>query len=266
LADIVNLHAKDAIEAFCRKNPFLHIYALGDLDDFFWPYTTWYALRDQGRVQQLVLLYSDCSLPTVLAYAEQPIRDMWELLHGLLSVLPRRFYAHLSDGVADVLADDYRVKPHGGYHKMGLTDLSRLDGLDSADAVRLSPADADELRALYAASYPGNFFVTRMLETGYYFGIRRGGALVSVAGVHVYSPRYRVAALGNIATRPDLRGQGLATAVTTRLCQELRRVGIEYIGLNANSDNPGALACYQKIGFQRIADYGEYTLEANCLA
>ena len=65
----------------------------------------------------------------------------------------------------------------------------------------------------------------------------------------------------NIATRPDFRGQGCATAVTARLCQELRRAGIEHIGLNAHADNRGALACYQKIGFERIADYGEYTLE-----
>jgi len=261
LPDIVNLHAKDEVEAFCRKNPFLHIYALGDLDDFFWPYTTWYALREEGRVEQLVLVYSGCSMPTVLAYAEQPHRSMRDLLRGLLRVLPRRFYAHLTEGVADVLADDYRIMPHGAYHKMGLTDQSRLAGLDGSEAVALSAADLEELQALYGASYPGNFFVPRMLETGCYFGIRRGGALVSVAGVHVYSPQYRAAALGNITTRAEVRGRGLATDVTARLCQELQRAGIEYIGLNVNADNRGALACYTKIGFERMADYGEYTLE-----
>jgi ribosomal protein S18 acetylase RimI-like enzyme len=262
LSDIVNLHAKDDVEAFCRNNPFLHVYALGDLDDFFWPYTTWYTLRHQGRVEQLVLLYSDCSLPTVLAYAEQPLRSMFDLLRGLLRVLPRRFYAHLTEGVADVLADDYRIMPHGAYHKMGLTDLSRLAGLDGPEAVRLSAGDTGELQALYAASYPNNFFMPRMLETGYYFGIRRRGALVSVAGVHVCSRRYKVAALGNITTRPDFRGQGMATAVTARLCQELQRAGIEHVGLNVKADNQAGLGCYKKIGFERIADYGEYTLSA----
>jgi hypothetical protein len=215
LPDIVNLHAKDEVEAFCRNNPFLHVYALGDLDDFFWPYTTWYALRQEGRVQQLVLLYSDCSMPTVLAYAEPPLRAMCDLLRGLLQVLPRRFYAHLTEGVADILADDYRITSHGNYRKMGLTDRSRLAGLDGSEAMTLSAADREELQALYRASYPGNFFVPRMLETGCYFGIRRGGALVSVAGVHVYSPQYRVAALGNITTRPDFRGQGLAQGYRT---------------------------------------------------
>ena len=84
--------------------------------------------------------------------------------------------------------------------------------------------------------------------------IRRGRALVSVAGVHVYSPQYKVAALGNITTRPDARGQGLGTAVTARLCQELLRAGMECVGLNVKADNQGAVACYEKIGFARVAD------------
>src|SRR5439155_26770402 len=182
------------------------------------------------------LLYSDCTLPTVLAYAERPIDTMRELLSRLLSLLPRRFYAHLSHGTVDVLADDYHSQSHGAYHKMALSNFAALDACDGSAAVRLSPVDVEELQAFYGTSYPGNFFMPRMLEMGYYFGIRRGGTLASVAGVHVYSPLYKVAALGNIAARPDHRGLGLATAVTARLCQELRRSGIEYIGLNVNAD------------------------------
>lgn len=261
MADIVCLHAKDEVERFSRQNPFLHIYAIGDLDDFFWPYTTWYALREAGRMQQLVLLYTGQPMPCVLAYAEQPIGPMRDLLRGLLPVLPRRFYAHLTEGVTNVFADDYRIQPHGPYHKMGLTDRSRLAGVDGSEAVTLSAADTPDLLALYQASYPGNWFVPRMLQTGFYFGIRRGRALVSVAGVHVYSQQYKVAALGNITTRPDVRSQGLATTATARLCQELLRAGIECIGLNVNADNRGAIACYQKLGFERVADYGEYSLE-----
>lgn len=261
MPDIVSLHAKDEIEAFCRQNLFLHIYALGDLDDVFWPHTIWFALRDGGRVRQLVLLYTDCSMPTVLAYAEPPVGPLRDLLGGLRVLLPRRFYAHLTDGVADVLADDYRIQAHGAYHKMGLTDPSRLAAIDGAEAVALTPADNEDLQALYKASYPGNFFVPRMLETGAYFGVRRGPALVSVAGVHVYSPHYKVAALGNITTRPDVRGQGLATTATARLCRELLRAGIEHVGLNVRADNHSAAACYKKLGFEWVADYGEYTLE-----
>jgi len=42
----------------------------------------------------------------------------------------------------------------------------------TSDTFQLSPA-IEELNALYRASYPGNWFEPRMLETGYYYGIRR---------------------------------------------------------------------------------------------
>lgn len=263
MADIVCLHDKNTVETFARRNPFLHIYAIGDLDDFFWPHTIWYALRESGEVRQIVLFYVDLAmrLPTILAYAEPPQSLMRDLLRALLPVLPKRFYAHLTESTVDVFTDHYRVQSHGSFHKMGLTDQSRLESADGSEAVALPAADTEELNTLYKASYPSHWFVPRMLETGFYFGIRRGGALVSVAGVHVYSQQYKVAALGNITTRPDVRGQGLATAVTARLCQELLRAGIECIGLNVRADNRGAVACYEKIGFERVADYGEYSLE-----
>src|SRR4051812_25073760 len=102
---------------------------------------------------------------------------------------------------------------------MRLAAPARAAGVDGSEAVALTAADADDLLALYRTGYPGNRFIPRMLETGFYHGIRRAGALVSVAGVHVFSWSYRVAALGNITTRPDVCDQGLATAVTARLCQ-----------------------------------------------
>ena len=45
-ARTICLHDKGQIEAFLRRNVFLHSYSVGDLDDRFWPHTTWYALAD----------------------------------------------------------------------------------------------------------------------------------------------------------------------------------------------------------------------------
>jgi ribosomal protein S18 acetylase RimI-like enzyme len=39
--------------------------------------------------------------------------------------------------------------------------------------------------------------------------------------------------------------------------------GIEHVGVNVRADNRSAVACYERIGFQRVADYGEYTVELN---
>ena len=52
--------------------------------------------------------------------------------------------------------------------------------------------------------YPGTWFVPRMLATNRYVGIRENGRLVCVAGVYVHSPTWGVAALGNVATLPEL--------------------------------------------------------------
>jgi ribosomal protein S18 acetylase RimI-like enzyme len=249
------------VERFARRNPYLHLYELGDLDDFFWPRTIWYALQEGDAVQQLVLLYTEFAMPVVQAIAEPPAGLMRDLLHRLLPLLPRRCYAHLSEGVAEVLAADYHIQSHGAFHKMGLTDPARLAACATAEAVALTAADAGDLETFYHASYPGNWFTPRMLETGFYFGIRHGGTLASVAGVHVYSRPYQVAALGNIATRPDVRGLGLGRAVTARVCQELSRAGVAHIGLNVKADNRAAVACYEQVGFTRVGGYSEYTLE-----
>jgi ribosomal protein S18 acetylase RimI-like enzyme len=81
--------------------------------------------------------------------------------------------------------------------------------------------------------------------------------LVSVAGVHVVSLHYRVAALGNITTRPALRGRGYARRVTAHLCQSLAQ-RVDHIGLNVKADNAAALACYRRLGFQTIGQYEEF--------
>ncbi len=97
-----------------------------------------------------------------------------------------------------------------------------------------------------------------MLETGMFFCIRESGKIAAVAGIHVYSPEYKVAALGSITTHPNSRGKGYATKVTACLCKELFKKS-EVIGLNVHSENSSAIHCYEKLGFVKIADYLEIT-------
>ena len=64
--------------------------------------------------------------------------------------------------------------------------------------------------------------------------------LACIAGVHVYSPRWSVAALGNVATAPELRGQGLARGACAALCRLLLDEGIETIALNVQGGQRGS--------------------------
>ncbi len=253
------LHDKAEIETFLRQDTFLNIYRLGDLDDFFWPYTTWHALKEGEAVQAIALFYTGIHPPTLLAMAgkEAPLP---ELLWGIRRLLPPEFYAHLSPGMERELSERYRFESHGEHYKMGLKDTSRLAEYDASAVATLTGEDLSAIEALYQASYPGNWFDSRMLETGQYFGLWEDERLVSVGGVHVYSPRYKVAALGNITTLPNHRGQGLATIVTARLCQSLLET-VEAIGLNVRTDNASAIACYEKLGFEVVGRYYEWMVE-----
>ncbi|HEX7974493.1 MAG TPA: GNAT family N-acetyltransferase, partial [Anaerolineales bacterium] len=249
-------HDRSEIEAYLRRSPALHLYELGDLDDFFWPYTTWYAWAEGGTLRALFLVYTGTALPVLLALGEAPSEALAGLLKAARPFLPGRFYAHFSPGLAQVFDGERQFEPHGGYLKMVLSDPARLAGVQASGVQPLGPADLPEVEAFYRQAYPGNWFDPRMLETGCYYGVRRQERLACVAGVHVYSPVYRVAALGNIATLPEFRGQGLAGAATARLCQELRW-RVDTVGLNVRRDNAPAIACYTRLGFTPCAEYEE---------
>ncbi len=255
------MHDKSTIETFLRVNVFLNIYGLGDLDDFFWLYTTWYALTDSAGVQAIALMYTGGSLPCLHALAEgDKVIYTEELLRCLVPILPRRFDAHLSLGLESILAEHYTFRPHGRHYKMALTDKSLLSNFDTSRAAGLSMPHLSEIISLFKKAYPGNFFEPKMLETKQYYGIRQSGELVSAAGVQVYSRRYKVAALGNITTHPECRGKGYGTTVTAKVCQSLLR-DIDHIGLNVKADNISAIKCYERLGFEVIDSYGEFEVE-----
>ena len=258
---IVCLHNKDMIADVLLHNPGLNIYAIGDLDDFFWPSTTWYGLRQDRELRQIALVYAGPDLPVLMALETGDPGPTIELLRGIAYLLPRRVYAHLSQQAAAALEPEYHIEPDGHYLRMELTDFEQLETIDTAGVARLGVADQPAIEELYRVAYPGNWFDPRMLQTDRYFGIWQDGALVSVAGIHVYSTHYRVAALGNITTHPAQRGRGLAARTTAALCQSMRH-DINHIGLNVNAENAAAIACYRSIGFERIAEYGEFMLTA----
>jgi ribosomal protein S18 acetylase RimI-like enzyme len=125
---------------------------------------------------------------------------------------------------------------------------------------RLNLRDLKKINELYLSAYPHNWFDSRMIKTGKYFGYFESGLLVGIAGIHVYSPEYRIAALGNIATHPDFRGRRIAYKVTSALCNDLKKSS-DIIGLNVKSDNKAAIKCYQNIGFEIRSSFDEYLIK-----
>jgi predicted GNAT family acetyltransferase len=252
---VIHLQDKSRIEAFLRKNVYLHIYSIGDLDDFFWPDTVWYGWEEGGKIRAVALLYIASADPTLLAVSEQE-DVMLELVQSIFHILPERFYAHLSPGVAEAVQLQCKTESYGKHYKMGLKDILLLYDIDCSQVVRLTEDDLDDMLVLYKEGYPNNWFNTRMLRTRQYFGLRLQNRLVSIAGIHVYSEKYKVAALGNIVTHPDYRGKGFGKAVTAKLCQSLAE-HVDNVGLNVKADNTAAVAMYRQLGFEIVGSYYE---------
>jgi ribosomal protein S18 acetylase RimI-like enzyme len=258
MPQLVSLHDKASIRAYTMHNPLLHIYEIGDLDDFFWPHTVWYGWVDEGVITQLALLYMPFSPPVLLSHANPQRTDHGEFLDALMLVLPRTFYSHVDTHAVTAFAPHYTAEHHGHYHKMGLQDVATAIAADDGRASLLTPADIPALERLYAAAYPGNWFDARMLQTGFYAGIRDGDSIIATAGIHVVSQREGVAALGNVTTLPHLRGHGYGRSVCAHLVRQLHAAGIGHIGLNVSAHNTAAIALYQRLGFTTVAEYHEY--------
>lgn len=256
--DVAVLSNKDEIFSCLIKNKYLQIYSIGDLDDFFWPYTKWYGLKDGSEIWAIVLFYTGLSEPTILALSDdtEPLKI---LLQNVMQYMPQSFYCHLSPGLNPLFKDKFELKSHGSHFKMALVDKSKLDISEPSDIVRFDKSHHDELASFYNEAYPGNWFDVRMLETGHYYGIRSNTKIAAVAGVHVYSAQYKVAALGNIATHPDMRGMGLGKIVTAHCCRELLKT-VDIIGLNVSQENAPAISVYRKLGFEVKGEYEEYEM------
>jgi hypothetical protein len=241
------LHDKERIEKFLRKNEALNIYQIGDLDDFYWDYTIWFGLEKKENITAIALLYTAPDPPVLLALASENGLDyIKKLINTSLHILPSRFYSHLTPGLEIELEHKFKLVSHGKYQKMLLSDKSIVSEIYINGVVNLTQNDKHDIKKLFEESYPDNSFDPRML--------------ISISGIHVFSKKYRVAALGNITTHPDFRGLGYGQKITAHLCKTLLK-HVNLIGLNVRVDNSTAIKCYKNLGFEIVAPYMEHTAE-----
>jgi GNAT superfamily N-acetyltransferase len=247
---------KAKLQAFFERRRALNAYALGDLDEPHWSRTDWWTWEEDGEIQEVALLYNGFDPPILIALQNNSLEGMQSLIKGLSSNLPNHVYAHLTPGLREILEAKFTFQDHGEHFVM---ELKTKPSASQNGAERLIKENATEVDALFNGSYPGHWFRPDMLEMGPYFGIREGNKLVAAGGIHVFSTKYSVAALGNITTLPSHRRRGYGKQVSQTLCNYVVDK-VETIGLNVVCANATAIKIYRDLGFEPITTYSEFTL------
>lgn len=257
MMDLQIIHNKRMIHDYLKNDSELQVYCIGDLDNFFWPKTIWYALVDEAGIKSLALLYLGMETPTLLMFDKANRNNSILLLKRIKSILPGKMFVHLSSGLIEVFGQNTVTEYYGLNYKMALKRTP--PEINDSNIRRLSIKDIPLINDFYMTAYPNNWFDKKMIETDKYFGYFIEKKLVGISGIHVYSSQYKVAALGNIATHPDYRGNQIGFKLTAMLCNDLRKT-VDHIGLNVKSDNEYAIKCYKKAGFEIIGEYEECLL------
>ncbi|HEV8564981.1 MAG TPA: GNAT family N-acetyltransferase [Actinomycetota bacterium] len=84
-----------------------------------------------------------------------------------------------------------------------------------------------------------------------WFGVREDGRVVSLAALVELSG---VAYLDNVATFPQSRGKGYASALTAHVVSAALAAGVEHVYLFA--DPQGPVAMYERLGFREVGRVG----------
>jgi GNAT superfamily N-acetyltransferase len=229
------------LEKILREDPIWSAYALADLEPEHEPFCTW-MLDDHA----LLLIYRRLE-PTVLYMQGEPAS-----LAALLPEVPVGTYQFsclpehkllIDQFFQDVSFQDmWRMVFTGAHVKPEVGGL-QLKGLGEDALMDIERLIADHQDAPDA-------FIPEQLSSGVFYGVYDRSRLVALSGTHVCSTRYNLAAVGNVFTDPDYRGNGFAAMTTQAVIHDLSSEGIETIVLNVAQANTPAIKTYERIGFR----------------
>jgi ribosomal protein S18 acetylase RimI-like enzyme len=229
-------------------------YPLGDLAPGFFEHCRWF--RPPGSSGALVMLYRAFTPPVLFAQGDPG--DVAAILDEF-STEPKVFL-HVRPEMLKVLKTRYDIVELRHMWRMVLDRDAYRSGL-TLEVVRLSSAHVSAVKQLYddgaISGESPDFFFPSMLDAGVFYGLWEADELVAVAGTHLVAPSEDVAAVGNVYTRRDRRGRGLAARVTSAVVDELLRLKIRTIVLNVNQSNTSAIHVYERLGFTRHCGYCE---------
>ncbi len=241
---------REKIHAFLETDREWSAYALADLEPDLYRSTEWYGAETEEGLQTLAMVFKGFDPPALFTMGDA---------HGIALILGAamrapRVYLNVRDEHMLAIRAHYRVAQHVPMWRMTLDprDFRPVRGA----VTDLTPQYTRDLEELYALG-GGHAFTPSQVYDGAFFGIEQRGRLVAAAGTHVLSEAQAVAAVGNVYTHPDHRGQGYATRTTSAVCANLIQRGIRTIVLNVAKSNEAAIRIYEKLGFKHCLPYNE---------
>ena len=93
---------------------------------------------------------------------------------------------------------------------------------------------------------------------GAFFIAWRDGEPVGCAGWRSYAEGEEISELKRLYVAPSARGTGVAVALMTTVEESARDHGRRRMILECGAKQPEAIALYEKLGYERIPDFGHY--------
>jgi GNAT superfamily N-acetyltransferase len=227
-------------------------YAIGDLAPGFVGHSEWHASDAAGA---LVMIYRGFHPPILFAMG-----DADDLRPLFAEVTAPEVSLHVRPAAIAAMRDVYcpvRTRP---MVRMRLR-AGAFNPVPDGDVRVITECDVRAVEALYEAGRQRGdgptFFSPAMLQQQTFRGIWEDGALVSVAGTHLYSAELGICTVGNVYTRADRRGRGMGARVTSAVVAHALAQSVATVVLNVGEDNHPARRVYQRLGFERYCDFVE---------
>ncbi len=248
------------VELF-QQHPAVHVYGLADLDQDYWNRSLWW-MRGNAAVGLVGLPQN---LPSIV-YAVSVLDPAGSiaLLADVDSQLPDHYIMTGPTGSASGLTSK-RTALWSTPHLKMMAGEPAIGGIDQRVKPVPSSGVADYQDLLDSDPEAGDFFHAGLVDSTHYVAIWDDAQtsptqkIVAGAGVHVWNDEFSVCAMGNVATRPSHRRQGLATACVASLTNQLR-AQYTSVGLNVKCSNIAARGVYEQLGYRELIKYDEAEL------
>jgi RimJ/RimL family protein N-acetyltransferase len=247
---------KEKILAFLERDRVWAGYAICDLEPALFSLCEWYAAYSNENIISLCLYFKGFETPTQITFGSGlGIGKIFENIDA-----PKHIYAHFLPTHKKAIIEHYSFDKLKLMKRMAITKETFTPSAGSAS--RLTENNLSELKTFYA-KHAETFFLPYMLTAGVYYGIRKDGMLVSVAGTHASSKIHQIACIGNVFTLSSYRDKGYATICTSKVVEDLLLSHRDII-LNVDSKNVPAIKVYKKLGFREHCTYFEGLGTAKC--